>query len=117
MRPLANTAGERIVNKGRFEDFAQNSKHGMVHHSISYGGLMNVAQLRIRNVKARIRTVPVHFLFEIVMELKDMLLQIAFKQQDIRLAAFAFPKFLPRREQSFWGNNCFEETAIPFHCP
>lgn len=101
MRPLAQTAGVRIINKAPFKYGIQDGENGVVHEAVPNQSLMDMPLFRVVNVETMIRPVPVSAASEFTPELKNVFLQIVFKNRHILFAPFSFPEFCPGREQIF----------------
>jgi hypothetical protein len=70
----------------------------MMEYSVSDGCFVDVSEFRITNKKVCVCAVLVFLVIEIPAKLKDFLLEVFLKLQDISLFAFALLKFFPRRK-------------------
>ena len=69
-----------------------------MHHPISYGRLVDMAQFRVSDVEWRIGIVSVGFSPQFLMELEEIILQAKLELLHIGLAALALAKFAPRAQ-------------------
>lgn len=102
MRSLADTAGKRGRDKSGFKRAVQNLKNGVVKHAVTNGRLVDVPQLRVVDVEAGVRTVPICLAYEVPVQRKDFLLEVLLEVQNIRLTPFAALELVPRQKEVLW---------------
>src|SRR3989338_844806 len=108
MGAFADRAREGRRDKRRFKNNVQNPKHRMVQHSISHGRLVNVAYLRISNVKTKVWPVPIFLALQIPVQFENIAFQIKLKFRHIPLVALTFFESLPRYEKVFRADYLFK---------
>jgi hypothetical protein len=59
MRAKSDAAGKRTRDECRLENGIDNGKYGVMQNAITHQGFMDMSLLRIMNVKAIIRPVPI----------------------------------------------------------
>ncbi len=64
-----------------------------------------MSKFRVMNPKIFIQSVSVRLIFQISVQIKDVLFQVFLKLQNIRLAPLATPEFIPRQKQILWVSN------------
>ena len=108
MRALTDSARKRGRNEDRLKKWIQNSKKCVVEHSISHRRFVYMSPLRVANVKARIRSMPICFVSQFPLQFKNMLFEILLKSQNIRLPTLIAPEFVPRQKQVFCTGDFIE---------
>lgn len=101
---FANSAGIRIVDESRLEYAVQNIEHGMMKHSIPHRSLVDSTKLWVMNPKSSVWPVLVGFIFQISIQIKNVLLKIQLKFSNIRLVPFVGLEYLPGTEKRLGRN-------------
>lgn len=87
----------------------------MMQNTIADRGFMNMPLLRVLNIEAIIRTMPIVSIFQIAMKLKNIHFEMLFEFNDIRLVTLIRLEILPCFEKMFRRNDLLKKTAIDFH--
>jgi len=98
---FADATRKRIGYKSWLENRIQNIEDSMMKNTVSYCRFVNMTKLWVGNIKIRIRIVFVVFVFKISTKLKNIMLKIFFKFQDINFQLLALLEFIPRQKQIF----------------
>jgi len=96
VRSLADSCGIRIGDKGRLKDGINVFENRVMDDAISNFGFMNMAYLRIANIKTDILSVFVSFILKIAVEAKEIIFKSQFKLLNISLCALSLFKPIPR---------------------
>jgi len=115
MRAEPDPTRERCRDKSFFKDWIQYRKYCMMQNAVADFGFVNMALLRIGNVKAVITPVAIGFVFQIPMELEKVLFDMPLEFNDIRLVSLIGLERFPCREKIFHRNYFSEKVAIGFH--
>jgi len=98
MSAFVDAARIRIVDKGRLEYFIQNSKSGVVKHTISDNSLMYPSDLRIMYPKSFVWSVPIRLILQIAVQIKNIMFDVQLKLGNVRFIPFIRLKYLPSSE-------------------
>lgn len=77
----------------------------MMQNPITYRRFMDMSPLWIIYIKITIGAMHVGFVFQITMQLKNMLFKVFLKQHDIFFMTFPTSKFVPCQKQVLWVDN------------
>jgi len=100
-RPMCafmETTRVRIVNESKMKIPVQFFVNEMVDDSIAYLGFMNIAWFWIGDIKCRIRTMYIRFVFEVRIETRKVFRKFGLKLYDVFLVFLATQKPLPSQE-------------------
>ena len=106
MCTFTNTTRERTGYECRLKYAIQYLKKCMVQNPVAHRCFMDMSPLRVVYVKANICSMHVCLVFQIAVQLKDVLFEIFLKQQDVFFVPLATPKFIPCQKQVLWVDNC-----------
>jgi len=81
--PFVNATREGIRDKRRLEYRIENGKNSMMKYAVPDSGLMNMPLFRVVNIKGHIVSVFISAAFQVPMELKNIFLELPFKQLNI----------------------------------
>ncbi|MEN9621909.1 MAG: hypothetical protein RLZZ67_343 [Candidatus Parcubacteria bacterium] len=95
---FVDTARERIVDKCRLKYFIQHGKGGVVKHSVTNDRFVYPPEFRIMDPKAFIWPMPIRFILQVAVQVKNILLDMELKLSDIRLVPFIGLEYLPSPE-------------------
>jgi len=101
MRSFADTTRQRMCDKCRLKNRIQHAENCVMEHSISDYSFVNVPLFGVLNIKRSICFVLILFIFQIPMKLKNVLLKLPFKLNNIPFFLFIATKLIPRRKQIF----------------
>ncbi len=101
---FANSAGIRIVDESRLEYAVQNIEHGMMKHSIPHRSLVDSTKLWVVNPKSSVWSMLVRFIFQISIQVKNILFKIQLKLGNVRLVAFVGLEYLPCTKERLGRN-------------
>ena len=99
VRAESDATRERCRDKRRLENRIEHRRYSMMEDSVSDCRLVDVPLLGITDVKTFVRAVFVCFVFQIPMQLKNILFQIPLEALNVRLVPFISLKGIPRQEQ------------------
>lgn len=105
MRPLPDTTGIGVKNKGTCKDWSEDAIDSVMNDAVSYICLMNHAVLRIEDLKTVIRSMSICFRFELPMQSKDLILKVALKILNILTRPLARFELIPGCEEVWQGDN------------
>ena len=94
----------RVVNKSRLEYLIQNGKSGVMKHSISNDRFMYTSDLRIVNPESFVWPMPVGFILQIAIQIKNILFNIQLKSGNIQLIPFIGLKYFQSSEDGLRRN-------------
>jgi hypothetical protein len=99
MGSLLLSARIRIGYKGRFKNRIEDTEHRVVDDPVPDGGFVYMPQFRIANIKIDILAMPIFFMNQIAVKLKNVVAETPFKKLDIGF--FPLPAFeiVPRLEK------------------
>jgi len=89
----------RIGYKGRFKNRVKDTEYRVVDDSVADGRFVNMPQLRIANIKIDILAMPISFMHQIAMELKNIIAETPFKKLDIGFFPLSAFEIVPRLEK------------------
>lgn len=95
---FADTARIRISYERRLKYFVQHRKGCMVEHPISDDRFMYASDFWIVYPKSLVWPVPIRFILQIAVQIKNILLDVEFKLDNVRLIPFIRLKYLPSSE-------------------
>ena len=98
---FAHAAGKRGGNKVLLKERVQNPENSMVQNPVAHLRFVNVANFRIPDIEASIRSVGVATAEQIPVQNEQILLKRKFERLNIGLLALVASKFLPRRNDVF----------------
>jgi len=104
MCALAHAAGERGRDKGRFKNWIDYSKNGVVQDAVPHRRLVYPAALWVVHPKSVIRPVLVCFVAQVAAQLKNMLFDLLLKLGNIRLVPLVAFEYFPCRKEVLCGN-------------
>ena|SRR3989344_6887608 len=96
---LSHSARKRIIYESRLEYRIQNREKSMMKHSVTHSGFMNPAQNRIMYPETLIWSMFVYSIFQISMQVKNILLKIKLKNSNIGFMPFAMFELIPGQKQ------------------
>lgn len=96
MCSLAHPAGERVENKDLFENLDKNVIDCLMNESVSNCCLADVALFRLRYKKLVVGTMLILKCREILLELKNIVLEVALKELNGFSFTFSTLKLVPR---------------------
>lgn len=99
MRPFPFPARIGIGHKGRFKDGIEYVKDSVMDDPVPDGCLMDMSQLGVADVEVGILAMPVFFVQQIAVKLKNIILQMPLKNLDIGFSPLALFELIP----------CFED--------
>ncbi len=111
VRSFVQPARIRIKDESPIENRVKNSVDSMVQNPVRNFCFMNISRLRIIDVKWTIRAVAISFIFELQVDIKQIIFQISLKQLNIVLIAFALAESLPSQKQIFLTYNLIKEVV------
>lgn len=79
MVTLTDTTRKRVLNKCWLKDGIEDSKQSMVNNTITNGCFVNMSNLWIRNIESKISVMFIGFVFQIMMQVKNMLFYVTLK--------------------------------------
>ena len=115
VRTKPDAAGKRCRNERFLKNRIQNGKYCMMQNAIADFGFMDMALLRVMDIKAIVRPVAIRSVFQIAMKLKNALLEMPLKLHHVGLVPFVFLESFPCGKKIFGGNDAFEKVAVSFH--
>lgn len=84
-----------MIDESRIKNLVQLLKNYMMDKTVAHGCLANDTVLGIVNFEGDIRLVLVRLLYKLLVKLKNIIFQMPFKAQNIRLADFPFFELIP----------------------
>ena len=99
VRPLPDTTGIGVKNKGTFKDWSEDAIDSVMNDAVSYICLMNHAVFRIEDLKTMIRSVSVGFCLELPMQAEDLIFKVMLKGLNIFTRTFTRLELIPGREE------------------
>ena len=115
VRSLPNPTRKRVSNKGRFKESIQRFKNCVMHNTISDCSFMNVPRFRVSNVKAMVGAMAVALVAQLLVQVKNILLQLPLKAQNIWLITFSPAKFFPGSKQALGRDDILKYIGVLFH--
>ena len=114
------TAFADAARKGiRYEPWLKNRvkhfEYSVVEHPVAHYCFVYVPQLRVGDIKAGIRAVFVSFVSKVMVQLKNMLLQVLLKLHDIILAPLVLLELIPCVEQMLDRGHVFKYSLVGFN--
>ena len=112
---FADAARKGVRYEARLKNRVEHFKDSVMQYSVTHYGFVYVPQLGIGDIKAGIRAVLVGFVSQIMMQLKNMLLQVLLKLHDIVLAPLVLLELIPSVEEMFDRGHAFKYSLVGFH--
>lgn len=99
VRALPISTGVRVGNKRPIEEGIQNAVDRMMHESVSDGGFVDIARLRIVHLERLVAARLVGFVLQVLVQGEEVVHEVQFEGLDVWLIFLSFQKLLPRREE------------------
>ncbi len=115
VRAFADTAGEGVGDKAWLEHGIEGLKNSMVQNSVAHRCFVYMSQLRVGDIKGGVRAVLVHFISEVAVQLKNMLLHFLLELHDVCLGALFLLELVPRAEEMLGRGHVFKYSPVRFH--
>ena len=87
----------------------------MVQDPIAHGCLVDMADFWIANIEVTIGSMFVSTTHEIILQIKNITLEIQFKFRNIHLTSLTLSKRFPRRKEVFCGDYFPKYVAMYLH--
>ncbi len=115
MGSIADATGERGRDERFLKDWIDDRKHGVMQNPVAHRRFMDVPLLRIVDIEAFVRAVTVRPVFEVAVQLENVLLEVPLKTSHVKFVPLVLLERVPRIEQVFRRYNVPEKVAINFH--
>lgn len=108
MRAESDATRKRSWHERFFKNWVDDGENCVMQYAVADSRFVDVPLFRIGYVKTGIWTMLIDFVFQISMQLKDVLLKIPFEALNVRFIPFIDLKCIPRRKEIFGRYYCFE---------